>query len=243
MKGVVLAGGLGTRLYPLTFATSKQLLPVYDKPMIYYPIQTLVKAGIDNIMVVTGGPNAGDYIQVLRDGKDFGIKHLEYMYQENPVGGVAEGLGLAEEFAAGDSVAFILCDNTTDADIRPAIEQFTSGATIFLKEVSDPERFGCPVFDLKDPKKIVRIEEKPAKPASPYAVTGVYLYDAKLFGYIKSLKRSERGQLEITDVNNCYIESGTMRWEQLNGFWSDAGTFDSLFEANAFWAKKAQAKK
>ena len=243
MKGVVLAGGLGTRLYPLTFATSKQLLPVYDKPMIYYPIQTLVKAGIDNIMVVTGGPNAGDYIQVLRDGKDFGIKHLEYMYQENPVGGIAEGLGLAKEFAAGDSVAFILGDNTTDADIRPAIEQFTSGATIFLKEVSDPERFGCPVFDLKDPKKIVRIEEKPAKPASPYAVTGVYLYDAKLFGYIKSLKRSERGQLEITDVNNCYIESGTMRWEQLNGFWSDAGTFDSLFEANAFWAKKAQAKK
>jgi len=242
MKGVVLSGGLGTRLYPLTYATSKQLLPVYDKPMVYYPIQTLVKAGIDDIMVVTGGPNAGDYIRVLKDGKDFGIKHLEYMYQESAVGGLAEGLSLAEDFAAGDSVAFILGDNTTDADIRPVVERFKNGATVFLKEVPDPERFGCPVFDEADPKKMLRIEEKPTKPASPYAVTGVYLYDNQVFDYIRSIERSDRGQLEITDVNNCYLRDGTMNWELLEGYWSDAGTFDSLFEANAYWAKKAQSK-
>lgn len=239
MKGVVLAGGLGTRLYPLTYATSKQLLPVYDKPMIYYPIQTLVSAGVDDIMVVTGGPHAGDFIRVLRNGREFGVRHLEYTYQENPEGGLAQGLGLCEEFVDGDTVAFILGDNTTDAMIRPAIERFTDGAMVFLKEVPDPERFGCPVFSPSDPAKISRIEEKPAVPGSPYAVTGLYLYDAKVFDYIRSIAPSPRGQLEITDVNNSYLRDSKLEWEALDGFWSDAGTFESLYGANKYWAEKA----
>lgn len=239
MKGVVLAGGLGTRLYPLTYATSKQLLPVFDKPMIYYPIQTLVQAGIDDIMVVTGGPHAGDFIGVLRNGRQIGVRHLEYTYQDNPAGGLAEGLGLCEEFVGDDSVAFILGDNTTDTDLRPAVERFTGGATVFLKQVPDPHRFGCPVFDPIHPDRITRIEEKPAEPQSDYAVTGVYLYDKKAFEYIPTLERSPRGQLEITDLNNCYLRDGTLRWEELHGFWSDAGTFGSLFQASAYWARKA----
>lgn len=239
MKGVILAGGLGTRLYPLTHATSKQLLPVYDKPMIYYPIQTLVRAGIDDIMVVTGGPHAGDFIRVLRNGRDFGVRHLEYTYQHNPEGGLADGLQLAEEFVDGDSVAFILGDNTTDADITPAVTHFTSGATVFLKEVPDPQRFGCPVFAPDDATRIVRIEEKPAAPQSRYAVTGLYLYDNRVFSYLPTLTPSARGQLEITDVNNAYLRDNALHWEELNGFWSDAGTFESLFEASAYWARKA----
>jgi len=239
VKGVILAGGLGTRLYPLTHATSKQLLPVYDKPMIYYPIQTLVRAGIDDIMVVTGGPHAGDFIRVLRNGRDFGVRHLEYTYQHNPEGGLADGLQLAEEFVDGDSVAFILGDNTTDADITPAVTHFTSGATVFLKEVPDPQRFGCPVFAPDDATRIVRIEEKPAAPQSRYAVTGLYLYDNRVFSYLPTLTPSARGQLEITDVNNAYLRDNALHWEELNGFWSDAGTFESLFEASAYWARKA----
>lgn len=242
MKGVVLAGGLGTRLYPLTYATSKQLLPVYDKPMVYYPIQTLVRAGIDDIMVVTGGPHAGDFIRVLQNGRHFGIRHLEYTYQANPEGGLAEGLSLCEEFVNGDSVAFILGDNTTDADISPAVDGFRRGATVFLKHVPDPQRFGCPVFSTTDPTKIERIEEKPVEPKSSYAVTGVYLYDARCFDYIRTLTPSPRGQLEITDLNNRYLREGALDWEELNGFWSDAGTFQGLFEASAYWAKKAGVK-
>jgi len=239
VKGVVLAGGLGTRLYPLTYATSKQLLPVFDKPMIYYPIQTLVQAGIDDIMVVTGGPHAGDFIGVLRNGRQIGVRHLEYTYQDDPAGGLAEGLGLCEEFVGDDDVAFILGDNTTDADIRPAVERFAGGAMVFLKQVPDPHRFGCPVFDPIHPDRIMRIEEKPTVPQSNYAVTGVYLYDKKAFEYIPTLERSPRGQLEITDLNNCYLRDETLQWEELHGFWSDAGTFGSLFQASAYWARKA----
>ena len=239
MKGIVLAGGTGSRLFPLTKITNKHLLPIYDKPMIYYPIQTLVRAGVDDIMVVTGGPHAGDFIRVLRNGRQFGVRHLEYTYQDNPEGGLAQGLGLCEEFVGDDSVAFILGDNTTDAEIRPAIERFRSGAMVFLKHVPDPERFGCPVFSPEDPLKIERIEEKPAIPGSPYAVTGLYLYDAMVFEYIRAITPSERGQLEITDVNNCYLRDGTLAWEELDGFWSDAGTFESLYGANKYWAEKA----
>ena len=176
MKGVILAGGLGSRLYPLTYATNKHLLPVYDKPMVYYPIQTLVQAGIREIMIVVGGPHAGDFMGVLRNGKEFGIGHLEYAFQENE-GGIAQALGLCEDFADGGELAVILGDNTTDADISPAVHSFPGGARIFLKQVPDPHRFGVPVFDEKDPARIVRIDEKPRDPKSSFAVTGLYLYD------------------------------------------------------------------
>lgn len=235
MKGVILGGGLGTRLYPLTYATNKHLLPIYDQPMVFYPVQTLVKAGIKEIVIVIGGPSAGDYIKVLKSGKDLGIKHLEFAYQEGE-GGIADALRLAEDFADGDSIAVILGDNTTDADISQAVKTFKSGARIFLKEVPDPERFGVPVFNKN--KKIIAIEEKPKKPKSNFAVTGLYIYDNKVFDYIKQVKPSGRGELEITDVNNCYIKAGSMDWAILDGFWSDAGTFDSLFISSCFWAEK-----
>ena len=238
MKGVVLAGGLGTRLYPLTYATNKHLLPVYDKPMVYYPIQTLVGAGIDDVIIVVGGPHAGDFMGVLRNGKDFGVRHLEYAFQENE-GGIAQALALCEDFADGGSLAVILGDNTTDADIHRAVDTFTGGACIFLKPVPDPHRFGVPVFDQKDPQRILRIEEKPREPKSNYAVTGLYLYDHMVFQYIRRAKPSGRGELEISDVNNFYIEAGALSWTELQGFWSDAGTFESLYRTNRFWAEKA----
>ena len=241
MKGIILAGGLGTRLYPLTWATNKHLLPVFDQPMIFYPINTLVKAGVREILVVTGGPHAGHFLQVLKNGKELGLKHLEYAYQEGE-GGIAAALSLAEDFADGGTVAVVLGDNTTDADISPAVENFQEGATVFLKEVPDPERFGVPVFSKKDPKKIIRIEEKPAKPQSNFAVTGLYLYDNEVFKIIKTLKPSARGELEITDVNNCYLEKGKLNWFELEGFWSDAGTFESLFRTNQYWAKKKMSQ-
>ena len=241
MKGIILAGGLGTRLYPLTWATNKHLLPVFDQPMIFYPINTLVRAGVKEILVVTGGPHAGHFLQVLKNGKELGLKHLEYAYQEGE-GGIAAALSLAEDFADGGSVAVVLGDNTTDADISPAVENFQEGATVFLKEVLDPERFGVPVFSQKDPQKIIRIEEKPAKPQSNFAVTGLYLYDNEVFKIIKTLKPSARGELEITDVNNCYLEKGKLNWFELEGFWSDAGTFESLFCTNQYWAKKKMGK-
>jgi glucose-1-phosphate thymidylyltransferase len=242
MKGVILAGGLGTRLYPLTHVTNKHLLPIYDKPMIYYPIQTLVKAGITDIMVVTSGPHVGDFLGVLKNGTEFGAHHLEYAYQEKPDGGIADALSLAEHFAEEDSIAVILGDNTTDADISEEVKNFNEGSLIYLKNVHDPQRFGVPVFDENDSSKIVAIEEKPENPKSNYAVTGLYLYDNKIFDYIKGLKPSERGQLEITDVNNKYIDDGKMRWAELKGFWSDAGTFASLYRSNTFWAKKNNYK-
>jgi glucose-1-phosphate thymidylyltransferase len=240
MKGIVLAGGLGTRLYPLTHATNKHLLPVFDKPMVYYPIQTLVKAGVKNIMVVTGGPYAGDFIRVLQNGKDFGISHLEYAYQEGGEGGIADALRLCEDFADGGPVAVILGDNCTDADISPAVKKFKKGALIFLKEVPDPERFGITVFDSK--RKILRIEEKPKEPKSNFAVTGLYIYDNKVFDYIRKIKPSKRGQLEITDVNNLYLKVGKLNWTILKGFWSDAGTPKSLYRASVYWAKKVLGK-
>lgn len=235
MKGVILAGGLGTRLYPLTYATNKHLLPVYDKPMIFYPIHTLVDAGIDNILVVVGGPHAGDFIKVLKNGKELGIKKLEYAYQEGE-GGIAQALSLAEDFADNGPITVILGDNTTDASIKEDIQNFKEGACIFLKEVSDPQRFGVPVFEGD---KIIAIEEKPKKPKSNYAVTGLYIYDNKVFNYIKKIKPSKRGELEITDVNNQYIQARTMNWAELKGFWMDAGKFETLFEVNKYWYEKS----
>ena len=238
MKGVILAGGLGTRLRPLTYATNKHLLPIYDKPMIYYPIQTLVKAGITEILVVVSGPHSGHFIPVLQNGKDFGITHLEYAYQAKPDGGIADALLLAEKFADNDSICVILGDNATDADISKPVTSFSDGSVVFLKEVPDPKRFGVPRIDVKDSSKIVEILEKPANPPSSYAVTGVYIYDRKVFSLIRQCKPSDRGELEITEVNNFYIKEGKLSWAELNGYWLDAGTFDTLFLANQFWAKK-----
>ena len=242
MKGVILAGGLGTRLYPLTYATNKHLLPVYDQPMIFYPIQALVKAGIKDIMIIASGPHSGQFIQVLKNGKELGVKHLEYGYQDNPTGGLADGLKVAEDFAAGESVAFLLGDNTTDEDLGSSVQTFKHGALMFLKKVLDPERFGVPIFDKKDKMKIIGIVEKPKKPPSDYASAGIYIFDNRCFEIAKKLKPSSRGQLEITDVQNFYIQEGTMQWRELKGYWQDAGTFDTLFQANAYWAKKKMSK-
>ncbi|MBI2051143.1 NTP transferase domain-containing protein [Candidatus Roizmanbacteria bacterium] len=241
MKGVVLAGGLGTRLYPLTYATNKHLLPVYNRPMVFYPVQTLVNAGIKEILLVVSGPHSGDFIHVLKNGKEFGINHLEYAYQEKPDGGIADALSLAEDFADGGPLAVILGDNTTDTDVSQAVKSFKEGAVVFLKKVSDPTRFGIAEFDPKDPKKIIGIEEKPKKPKSEYAVTGLYIYDNAVFDYIRKCdpNYAGRGELEITQVNNFYIDDGKMRWEELDGYWLDAGTYDTLLRANLYWAKKA----
>ncbi len=237
MKGVILAGGLGTRLYPLTFSTNKHLLPVYNQPMIFYPIKTLVRAGITEVMVVTGGPFAGDFVRVLKNGKELGLTHLEYAYQEGE-GGIAGGLRLARDFADGQPIVVILGDNTTDANISSAIGRFRNGAMIFLKKVPDPERFGVPVFNKN--KEIIKIVEKPRNPKSSYAVTGLYIYDSSVFDKLKKLKPSKRGELEITDVNNLYSSEGKLNWAELHGFWRDAGTFKTLFEANSYWSKKGQ---
>jgi len=237
MKGVITAGGLGTRLRPLTFATNKHLLPVYDQPMIYYPIQTLVNAGITEVMITVGGPQAGHFLHVLKNGENFGLTHLEFAYQEGE-GGIPAAIALAEKFAAGEPICVILGDNTTDADISSAVKNFTTGSVAFLKEVSDPERYGVPVFDEKDKTKIIRIEEKPKHPKSKYASTGLYIFDNKCFDFIRNCKPSVRGELEIPDVQNQYIERGEIRWEMLDGFWTDAGKFETLFAANAYWAKK-----
>lgn len=236
MKGVILAGGLATRLYPLTHATNKHLLPIYDKPMIYYPIEVLLRAGIDEILIVTGGPHAGDFIHVLKDGKELGIKHLEYTYQEKPDGGIADALSLAEDFADGGPIAVILGDNTTDADVSRHVSLFKEGAMLFLKKVADPERYGVPEFGKNG--KIIKIVEKPKVPKSDFAATGLYLYDNNVFKYIKNLKPSQRGQLEITDLNNMYLKKDKLRWAELEGFWTDAGTPASLFKANMYWAVK-----
>jgi len=202
--------------------------------MIFYPINTLVSAGVTEVLVVTGGPHAGHFSRVLKNGKELGLKHLEYAFQEGE-GGIAAALALAEDFADNGPIAVILGDNTTDADIAPQIKDFKDGACIFLKEVPDPGRFGVPVFEGD---KIVRIEEKPARPQSNYAVTGLYLYDAKVFDCIKKIKPSDRGELEITDVNNFYIKEGKLRWSVLEGFWKDAGKFETLFEVNQYWYDK-----
>lgn len=241
MKGVILSGGLGTRLHPLTKVTNKHLLPIYDKPMIYYPIQTLINAGIDDILIVTGGNNAGDFLKLIGNGKEFGLKHINYTYQEGE-GGIAEALGLAEFFASGEKVCVVLGDNIIEKNIRRAVKNFQKqkeGAKILLKEVPDPQRFGVP--ELRG-DRIIRIEEKPRKPKSKYAVVGVYLYDDDVFNIIKTLKPSDRGELEITDVNNRYIEKGLMTWDILEGWWTDAGTFESLLRANQ-WVARTGANK
>lgn len=242
MKGVVLAGGLGTRLMPLTLITNKHLLPIFDQPMVFYSIKTLVKAGIKEVMLVTSGPHSGHFIRVLKNGKELGLDHLEYGYQDNAVAGIANALSVCEDFADNGPLTVILGDNTTDADISSAVRRFKKGAVIFLKKVPDPKRFGVPVFDKNNPKKIIAIEEKPKKPKSNYAVTGLYIYDKHVFDYIRRCKPSPRGQLEITDVNNFYIKAGAMQWEELKGSWSDAGTFESLFMAGKYWAKKKGIK-
>jgi len=241
MKGIVLAGGLGSRMYPLTKVTNKHLLPVYNEPMIYYPIKTMVNAGIDEILIVTGGNNAGEFLRLLGNGKDFGLKHLNYTYQEGE-GGIAAALGLAEFFADNGKIVVVLGDNIIERNIGKAVHAFEKqkeGARIMLKEVPDPQRFGVPVFEGE---KIVRIDEKPSRPASNYAVIGIYMYDGKVFDFIKTLKPSQRGELEITDVNNFYLEEGTLEWDILDGWWSDAGTFDSLQYAGNMVAKTGANK-
>lgn len=237
MKGIVLAGGLGTRMYPLTKITNKHLLPVYNKPMIYYPIQTLVEAGIEDILIVTGGNNAGDFLRLLGNGKEFGLKHLNYTYQEGE-GGIAEALGLAEYFASGEKIVVMLGDNLLQHGISKSVEAFRSqerGARILLKEVPEPQRFG--VAEVKG-DRIENIAEKPKVPKSNLAVTGIYMYDHDVFNIIKTLVPSDRGELEITDVNNAYIAQGTMTFEILEGWWTDAGTFESLYRATCLIAEK-----
>ncbi|MGO9518358.1 MAG: sugar phosphate nucleotidyltransferase [Candidatus Korobacteraceae bacterium] len=231
MKGIVLAGGIGSRLYPLTRVTNKHLLPVYDKPMIFYPLQTLVDAGIRDILIVTGGQNAGDFLRLLQNGKEFGLQQLSFAYQEGE-GGIADALRLAEPWAKGDKICVVLGDNVIEGDIRDAANGFQQqgkGAMVLLKDVPDPERFGVPVFDNG---RIIRIEEKPKKPLSSYAVIGIYFYDGTVFDRIRGLKPSGRGEYEITDINNSYITEGTLRHTLLDGWWTDAGTFESLWHAS-----------
>lgn len=232
MKGIILAGGLGTRLQPLTRITNKHLLPIYNKPMIFYPIETLTQAGIDDIMVVTGGNFAGDFLQLLGNGREFGLKEIRYAYQLGE-GGIADALKLAEHFAEGEKFVVILGDNILEKSIRPHVDAFRKqerGARILLKEVSDPERFGVPRFNGSD--RITHIDEKPKDPASSYAVTGVYMYDDQVWDMVHHLKPSDRGELEITDVNNGYIDKGQLEYNVIDGWWSDAGTFDSLLHAS-----------
>jgi glucose-1-phosphate thymidylyltransferase len=240
MKGIVLAGGAGSRLFPLTKITNKHLLPIYDKPMIYYPIETLLEAGINEILLVTGGRNSGDFLRLLANGKQFGA-HLSYTYQEGE-GGIADALSLAEHFAHGDSICVILGDNLIEGSIREAVDEFHAqgrGAKILLKEVPDAERFGVAEIDGD---RIIGIEEKPSRPKSHFAVTGIYMYDASVFEKIKTLVPSGRGELEITDVNNAFIAEGTMSFSYLEGWWTDAGTFDSLLRAANLVAETVHRK-
>src|SRR3979490_1915855 len=241
MKGVALGGGTGSRLNPLTRVTNKHLLPVFDKPMVYYPIQTLVNAGIQEILLVTGGKNAGEFLLLLGNGRDFGLKHINYTYQEGE-GGIAEALGLAEHFADGEPVCVVLGDNIIENNVRHAVEHFKTqrkGAKILLKEVQDAERFG--VAEIRG-DRVVGIQEKPSNPKSNYAVIGIYLYDASVFQKIRRLKPSGRGELEITDVNNFYIQEGNLSSEILDGWWTDAGTFESLLRANNLVAETGANK-
>jgi glucose-1-phosphate thymidylyltransferase len=236
MKGVILAGGLGTRLFPLTKITNKHLLPVYDRPMIYYPIEALVNAGITDIMIVTGGRKSGDFLSLLGNGSDFGLKHLNYTYQEGE-GGIAEALGLCAHWAAGDKICVILGDNIIEKNIKRAVEDFKKqerGGKIMLKKVSDPERFGVATLQGD---RVVRIVEKPKQPESDLAVIGIYMYDGRVFDVIQTLEPSDRGELEITDVNNWYIRDGSLTSEVLEGWWTDAGTFKSLHGAASLVAE------
>ena len=241
IRGVILAGGLGTRLHPLTDVTNKHLLPIYNKPMIYYPVETLVEAGIQDILIVTGGNNAGDFLRLLGNGVALGLEEIHYTYQKGE-GGIAAALSLAEHFANGEKIIVILGDNILERGIRHAVQEYRKqerGAKILLKEVEDPERFG--VAEIKD-GKLVGIEEKPKRPKSRYSVTGVYMYDGQVFDIIRTLKPSGRGELEITDVNNAYIRKNEMTYDILEGWWSDAGTFESLARANQLVAEASRKK-
>ena len=241
MKGIVLAGGLGSRLKPLTKVTNKHLLPVHNQPMIYYPINTLINAGIDDIMIVTGGNSAGDFLKLLGNGKDFGLKHLNYTYQEGE-GGIADALSLVEHFADDNPICVVLGDNIIEGNIRQAKNEYEkqgTGAKILLKKVHDPNRFGVPELDGD---KVLNIEEKPQNPKSDFAVIGIYFYDNTVFDIIKTLKPSGRGELEITDVNNHYINRGEMTWNELDGWWTDAGTFESLLYATNLVAETGANK-
>jgi glucose-1-phosphate thymidylyltransferase len=241
LKGVVLAGGLGTRLRPLTSVTNKHLLPVFNQPMIYYPIQTLVNAGITDIMVVTGGSSAGEFLRLLGNGKAFGLKHLNYTYQEGE-GGIADALSLVEHFAAEEPVCVVLGDNIIEGNISSAVTAYRQqggGAKIILKKVPDPQRFGVPRLDGN---RVLCIDEKPEVPQSDYAVIGIYMYDARVYDIIRSLIPSGRGELEITDVNNAYIARNQMTWEELDGWWTDAGTFESLLRASNLVAETGANK-
>jgi len=240
MKGVILAGGLGSRLRPLTNVTNKHLLPIYNRPMIFFPLQALVEAGIRDILIVTGGNNAGDFLRLIGNGTDFGLKHVNYTYQKGE-GGIAEALKLAEHFADGEKIIVILGDNILQHSISPYVEAYKRqaiGAKVLIKKVSDPERFGVVVFRGK---KVIAIEEKPKRPKSSYCVTGIYMYDSQVFGIIQTLRPSARGELEITDVNNAYIRQGQMTCEILKGWWSDCGTFDSLLRASQLVARGCAA--
>lgn len=230
MKGVLLCGGFGSRLLPMTLITNKHLLPVYDRPVIYYPIQTLVNSGIDEIMIVTGGESVGQFLELLGDGKHLGISQLQYTYQRE-VGGIAHALALSKDFAGDDDICVCLGDNITDADLSKYVSEFESGAKIFVKEVPDPERYG--VVNLEG-GRITVIDEKPKRPKSNLAVVGIYMYDSSVWGIVETLKPSTRGELEITDVNNKYIEDGNMNWDVLPGWWIDCGTIDALYEASTY---------
>lgn len=242
MKGIILAGGYGRRLYPLTRISNKHLLPVYEKPMIYYAIEQLVGAGIDRIMVVTGGNHAGEFLRLLGNGTEFGLRHLDYAYQEG-AGGIAEALGLAEYFAAGEPVAVFLGDNIYEYSIAPVVRRFSErphGARLLLAEVDNPSSYGVAVMH---DGRLVRIVEKPKEPASRLVATGLYLYDEKVFDYIRALTRSSRGELEITDVNNRYIENGELTYEVVRGYWADCGeSIDMLLHANKLVAERGANK-
>lgn len=238
MKGVILAGGLGKRLYPLTKITNKHLLPIYDKPMIYYPIQTLIDSGVRDILIVTGGNHAGEFLRLLGNGSEFGLKHINYTYQEGE-GGIAEALGLARHFADNEKIVVVLGDNIIEKSVKKAVDDFKKqpkGAKILIKKVTDPERFGVVEFDKSG--RISRIIEKPKHSKSNYVVTGIYMYDGRVFDIIDTLKPSKRGELEITDVNNAYLRNKELTYNTLNGWWTDSGTFASLLRANALAAKK-----
>ena len=243
MKGILLAGGLGSRLDPLTRATNKHLLPVYDKPMVYHPIQTLVSAGITDIMIVTGGPHAGDFIKVLRNGEDFGLKNLQYAYQEGE-GGIADALSKAETFVGEDSCVVVLGDNLIFEDMTKHVKEFQSlgGAFVFTKQVPDPERFGVVEYGGLE-GSISDIIEKPKNPPSNSAVIGLYMYDSSVFGKIKTLSPSERGELEITDINRMYLREGTLAAYEISGTWLDCGTPESLAEATSIMLEDSRVIK
>jgi len=232
MKGVILAGGTGSRLLPLTKVTNKHLLPVYDKPMIYYPLQTILNSGINEIMIVSGRGHAGHFLELLGSGEEWGAQ-FTYQIQEQ-AGGIAQALKLAERWADDENITVVLGDNIFQDNVKKDIDSFSSGAKIFLKEVLNANRFG--VAELKE-NKVFSIEEKPLKPKSAYAVTGLYIYDSSVFEIINSIKPSGRGELEITDVNNVYIERGNMNYTILKGFWTDAGTYDTLLLAGVLIQK------